>query len=76
MNGRGRSMDNVFIERLWRSTKYEAVYLHELSDGIVAERPVDMMNKAGASPIPTGSTTTAGRDKQDFSGMIRRRNTP
>jgi putative transposase len=28
MDGRGRWMDNVFIERLWRSLKYEWVYLH------------------------------------------------
>ena len=28
MDGRGRWMDNVFIERLWRSVKYECVYLH------------------------------------------------
>ena len=27
MDGRGRWMDNVFIERLWRSVKYEEVYL-------------------------------------------------
>ena len=27
MNGQGRWMDNVFIERLWRSLKYEEVYL-------------------------------------------------
>ena len=27
MDGRGRWMDNIFIERLWRSVKYEAVYL-------------------------------------------------
>ena len=27
-------MDNIFIERLWRSLKYEAVYLHELTDGL------------------------------------------
>ena len=33
MDGRGRFMDNIFIERLWRSLKYEAVYLHELEDG-------------------------------------------
>ena len=26
MDGRGRCMDNIFIERLWRSLKYEAVY--------------------------------------------------
>jgi putative transposase len=33
IDGRGRCLDNVFIERLWRSLKYEAVYLHELADG-------------------------------------------
>ena len=32
MDGRGRCMDNIFIERLWRSLKYEAVHLHELTD--------------------------------------------
>lgn len=37
-NGRGRFLDNIFIERLWRSLKYEAVYLHELCDGMDAER--------------------------------------
>jgi len=41
MDGRGRWMDNVFIERLWRSLKYECVYLHafetgsELRDGLL-----------------------------------------
>jgi putative transposase len=29
MDGRGRWMDNVFIERLWRSVKYEEIYLKE-----------------------------------------------
>lgn len=29
MDGRGRCMDNIFIERLWRSLKYEEVYLKE-----------------------------------------------
>ena len=36
MDGRGRCMDNIFIERLWRSLKYEAVYLQELADGFAA----------------------------------------
>ncbi len=40
MDGRGRYLDNIFIERLWRSLKYEAVYLHELTDGFVAERVI------------------------------------
>jgi putative transposase len=33
MDGRGRWMDNVFIERLWRSLKYECVYLHAFATG-------------------------------------------
>ena len=40
MDGRGRCMDNIFIERLWRSLKYEAVYLHELFDGFQAQRVI------------------------------------
>ena len=40
MDGRGRCMDNIFIERLWRSLKYQAVYLHELTDGFKAERVI------------------------------------
>ena len=28
MDGKGRCMDNIFVERLWRSLKYENVYLH------------------------------------------------
>ncbi len=40
MDGRGRYMDNIFIERLWRSLKYEAVYLHELTDGFQAQRVI------------------------------------
>jgi len=29
MDGRGRAFDNIFIERFWRSLKYEEVYLHD-----------------------------------------------
>ncbi len=97
MDGRGRYMDNIFIERLWRSLKYEAVYLHELTDGFKAERvisewigfynterphsslagqtpaeaygadrPVDMMDKAGA--LPTSSP--AQQQQQDVIDRI------
>ena len=27
MDGRGRALDNIFVERLWRSVKYEDIYL-------------------------------------------------
>lgn len=33
MDGRGRCLDNVFIERLWRSLKYEDVYLNNYETG-------------------------------------------
>ena len=33
MDGKGRWMDNVFIERLWRSLKYECIYLHAFEIG-------------------------------------------
>ncbi|MCA9996871.1 MAG: transposase, partial [Anaerolineales bacterium] len=29
MDGRGRAFDNIFIERLWRSVKYEDIYIKE-----------------------------------------------
>ena len=31
MDGRGRALDNIFIERLWRSVKYEDLYIKEYS---------------------------------------------
>jgi putative transposase len=34
MDGRGRALDNVFVERLWRSVKYEEVYLHDYATGV------------------------------------------
>lgn len=41
MDGRGRWMDNVFIERLWRSIKYEEIYLREHATVHELERGVD-----------------------------------
>jgi putative transposase len=40
MDGRGRWMDNVFIERLWRSLKYECVYLQAFESGVEAKRKI------------------------------------
>ena len=40
MDGRGRWMDNVFIERLWRSLKYEDLYLKAYADGRAARRGI------------------------------------
>ena len=38
MDGRNRWIDNRFIERLWRSAKYEDIYLQDYSDGLEAGR--------------------------------------
>jgi len=38
MDGKGRWIDNVFIERLWRSVKYEDVYLHAYASGSEARQ--------------------------------------
>ncbi len=60
MDGRGRCMDNIFIERLWRSLKYEAVYLHELTDGFKAERVIgdwiDFYNTERPHSVHAGQT--------------------
>jgi putative transposase len=40
MDGKGRWMDNVFIERLWRSLKYECVYLNALENGSQARHHI------------------------------------
>ena len=40
MDGKGRWMDNVFIERLWRSLKYECVYLHAFHDDPQARQQI------------------------------------
>lgn len=34
MDGRGRALDNVFVERLWRTVKYEDIYLHDYDTGL------------------------------------------
>jgi putative transposase len=36
MDGRGRAYDNIFVERLWRSVKYEEVYLHDYATPVEA----------------------------------------
>ena len=42
MDGRGRAFDNIFIERLWRTVKYEEVYLHDYESVNAAK---DSLNK-------------------------------
>ncbi len=40
MDGRGRYLDNIFIERRWRSLKQEEVYLEDIQDGLQVRRVI------------------------------------
>lgn len=64
MDGRGRALDNIFVERLWRSVKYEDVYLkeyvgmHELQSGLTeyfkfynSERPHQSLDNKTPSHV-------------------------
>ena len=41
LDGKGRYLDNIFVERLWRSVKYEEVYLKAYRNGSEARRGID-----------------------------------
>ena len=41
MDGKGRYTDNIFVERLWRTVKYEEVYLKAYSNGWEARAGLD-----------------------------------
>ena len=41
MDGKGRYIDNIFVERLWRTVKYEEVYLKAYSNGWEAKAGID-----------------------------------
>jgi len=69
MDGRGRALDNIFVERLWRSVKYEDVYLRgyetvpELLMGLIRyfefynhERPHQSLNYATPAAIHAGKS--------------------
>lgn len=41
MTGKGRCMDNIYPERLWRTIKYEDFYLHCYEDGFALEKGLE-----------------------------------
>ena len=58
MDGKGRAMDNIMVERLWRSVKYEEIYLKEyegvgeLIDG--AQAVFRLLQRRATPPEPRG----------------------
>ncbi len=41
MDGRGRVFDNIFVERLWRTVKYEHLYLYEYETVVAVRHGLD-----------------------------------
>ena len=69
MDGRGRWMDNVFIERLWRSLKHEDIYLKGYADGREAQGRDRRLDRVLQRPAPTSGARQPDAD----GGLARRR---
>ena len=67
MDGRGRFMDNIFIERLWRSIKYEEVHLKAYADAREARAGIGSWMNFYNSP------TAPGDEQPDADGSVARR---
>ena len=54
MDGKGRAIDNIFIERFWRNIKYEKIYLEPSDDGLELYGKIKAYKTSiFAIPIPT-----------------------
>jgi putative transposase len=45
MDGKGRAKDNIFIERFWRTIKYDYIYLNPAENGLALYREIDTFIK-------------------------------
>ena len=68
MDGRGRWMDNVFIERLWRSLKYECVDLHAFETG--SELRAGLTRWIGSYNGQRPHSALAGRTPDEAYGIM------
>ena len=68
MDGKGRCMDNIFIERLWRSLKYQEVYLHAYTS--VAEAKLGIGSWFRFYNIRATATARRGRSSRKACGYV------
>ena len=69
MDGRGAWRDNVFVERLWRSVKYEEVYLHAYESVSEARQAIDRYFRFYNSVRPHSALGSATPDSAYFRGL-------
>ena len=72
MDGHGRFLDNIFIERLWRSMKYECIYLHAFAGGREARQEIgDWPERVCSSTPPSTASRQAASTVPPANGMSR-----
>jgi len=79
MDGRGRFLDNIFIERLWRSLKYECVYLHAFSGGrepTIADAILDRVIHNAHQITLKGDSTRKAKTRPDLTPPTNPENNP
>ena len=67
MDGKGRWVDNVFVERLWKSVKYEEVYLHAYDS--VAEARQGLQRYFKPENLPQNSGPPGPRHGKAYSAI-------
>jgi putative transposase len=66
MDGKGRAIDNIFIERFWRSLKYEKIYLEPSDNGLELYHKIkDYLESASKDVKKSGSPV-----KKEFQGLL------
>lgn len=70
MDGKGRALDNVVIERFWRTLKYDEVYLHEYKNMQEAQGRIDAFIKEYNSLRPHQTLSGRTPDSVYYSDMV------
>jgi len=71
MDGRSRWLDNVFIERLWRSLKYENVYLNAYETGSESRAGIGKWLTFNNQTRPHSSLAGKTPDCQYYEGLLK-----
>jgi hypothetical protein len=64
MDGKGRCRDNIFVERLWRTVKYEEVYLHAHQNLVDAREHLRRYFASTTTIGPTRRTVVCRRQRR------------
>ncbi len=69
MDGKGRWRDNVFVQRVWKSIKYEEVYLHAYASANLARTSIGRYLEFYNSTRPHSSLKALTSDQEYFNRL-------